>query len=238
MAKRKPFKKLRKTWKRWRPVLGRGVLILIGLLTLTPPLLVGVTAFNHSPLKTWRSILSGNEVQQEWRPLDTISPHLVHAVIAAEDSKFCVHGGFDWEAINAAWESNEAGSGKRGASTISMQTAKNVFLWPQRTWIRKGYEAYFTVLIEFLWSKEHILEAYLNVAEWGPNIFGAESAAQYHYAKPSSQLSRFEAAHLAAILPSPIKWKANPPGRYVSQRSAVLMRRMRVVANGHANCIR
>ena len=139
----------------------------------------------------------------------------------------CEHHGFDWDAIREAWHRYRRGEGKlRGASTISMQTAKNVFLWPGRDWLRKGFEAYFTVLIEFAWGKERIVETYLNVIEWGPGIYGAEAAAQYHFHKPASALTADEAARLAAVLPDPLKWSASRPGGYVLARTASIRGRM------------
>ncbi len=236
MAKKKQFQ-LRDTWRRIRPFVTRALLAVTALVLLVPPALVAVTAVNERPVVALQSVMRGPDASQTWRTLDDISPHLRHAVIAAEDSKFCTHHGFDWDAIEAAWAFNQNGQGKRGASTISMQTAKNVFLWPSRSWVRKGFEAYFTVLIELMWSKEQILERYLNVVEWGTNVYGAEAAARYHFNKPASWLTQREAARMAAVLPSPKKWRANPPGSYVKQRSTVLLRRMAVVANGHANCI-
>ncbi len=212
-------------------------IVALVLVVAVPPALVAISAFNRGPVIILQSVLRGNDTAQRWTPLDHISSHLSHAVIAAEDGKFCAHHGFDWDAIQSAWQFNKSGNGKRGASTISMQTAKNVFLWPQRSWTRKAFEAYFTVLIELMWTKQQIMEAYLNVAEWGVQVYGAEAAAQHHFGKSSRWLSRTESARLAAILPSPLKWKANPAGRYVVQRSGVLLRRMEVVANGHANCL-
>ncbi|WP_051341500.1 monofunctional biosynthetic peptidoglycan transglycosylase [Azospirillum halopraeferens] len=163
-------------------------------------------------------------------PLDAVSPHLVRAVIASEDSRFCRHGGFDVPAIRAALAGNREGGGLRGASTISMQTAKNVFLWPDRTWLRKGAEAWFTLLIETLWPKARILEVYLNVAEWGDGIYGAEAAARAHFGKPAAELGDREAALLAVVLPSPRSWSASQPGPYVSRRSGVIRQRMAIVA--------
>ena len=227
----------KKVWRKARPALVRGVAIAVALVALVPPVLVGVTAYSQTPVLVLQSIMHRGTVSQIWLPLTEISPHLRHAVIAAEDSKFCSHRGFDWDAIESAWAFNQNGDGKRGASTISMQTAKNVFLWPDRSWVRKGFEAYFTVLIELMWTKEQILERYLNVVEWGVGVYGAEAAARHHFGKSATWLNRRESARLAAILPSPRKWRANPPGQYVAQRASVLMRRMAVVADGHARCV-
>ena len=237
MARKRRSLNLKKIWKTYRPIVQRLMVIAALLLVAAPPALVAVTSFSPSAIMGLQRVLRGPDVVQNWRNLDRISPHLRHAVMAGEDSKFCTHDGFDWEAIEAAWAHNQRGGNKRGASTISMQTAKNVFLWQNRTWTRKGFEAYFTVLIELMWSKPKILEAYLNVVEWGDGVYGAEAAAWHHFGKSAASLSRNEAARLAAILPSPVKWQANPPGRYVQQRASLLQKRMRVVESGHANCL-
>lgn len=177
---------------------------------------------------------AGVDVVRKAVAYERMSPHLARAVIAAEDAQFCMHDGFDREAIEAALEYNKRqearGSKKRrGASTISQQTAKNVFLWADRSWVRKGFEVYFTVLIETLWSKERIMEAYLNVAEWGEGAFGAEAAAQKRFNKSAKDLTQAEAARLAAILPSPNRWRFN--GSFVTSRTRAIQARMRVVAS-------
>ena len=162
----------------------------------------------------------GYGVHKAWRPLSRISPDLARSVIAAEDSGFCAHRGFDFAAMRAAAVHNRRDPGAvRGGSTISQQTAKNVFLWPQRSYIRKGLEAYVTVLIEALWGKRRILEVYLNVVEWGPGVYGAQAAAQRYFGRDADQLSPQEAARLAAILPDPLRWKAVRPDAYVARRS-------------------
>jgi monofunctional biosynthetic peptidoglycan transglycosylase len=172
-------------------------------------------------------LAEGYGIQKSWRPLADISPALIRAVIASEDQRFCRHFGFDWKAIETAWEQYQSGDGELlGASTISMQTAKNVFLWPARDWLRKGFEAYFTVLIELAWSKRRIIEIYLNVIEWGPGIYGAEAAAQHYFRKPAAQLGATEAARLAAILPAPLDWSASRPDAEVLERSAFILRQM------------
>jgi len=168
-------------------------------------------------------VVEGHGITKSWRPLDAISPSLIHAVMAGEDAKFCEHHGFDWDAIAEDWQRYRRGGGRLlGASTISMQTAKNVFLWPGRDWIREGLEAYFTVLIELVWGKRRIIETYLNVVEWGPGIYGAAAAAQFYFHKPPSALNAEEAARLAAILPDPLKWSASRPDRYVAERVAFI----------------
>jgi monofunctional biosynthetic peptidoglycan transglycosylase len=186
-----------------------------------------------------RDRFDGVEVKQDWRALDEISRHLPRAVIAAEDARFCEHRGFDFEAIEEAYERNQKGKKVRGGSTISQQTAKNAFLWPGRTMVRKGIEAYFTVLIEFIWGKPRIMEVYLNVAEFGRGVFGAEAASRHYFKKSAKDLTRVEAARLAAILPQPIKRDAASPGRYTKRYANRIAGRTRVVANeGLDGCLR
>ena len=182
----------------------------------------------YTPLMAIRSIEGDKnyETQRRWVPIDEISPYLQLAVICAEDQTFLSHNGFDRESIEKALESNEKGKNLRGGSTISQQTAKNVFLWPDRTWLRKGLEAYFTLLIETLWSKERILEVYLNSIEMGDGVFGADAASQYWFNRPAKSLKAEDAAAIAAILPSPRNYKANPPGPYVSKRIQWIVRQM------------
>ncbi len=170
------------------------------------------------PPGTWTMLerkLSGDVVIHPWTPLRKISPHLVRAVIAAEDSRFCEHKGIDVEAIEDAMEHNKNGERRRGGSTISQQTAKNVFLWNGGGWVRKGLEAYFTLVSERIWGKRRTMELYLNVAEWGDGYFGAEAAARGRFSKKATDLTKQEAALLAAVLPSPNKWRAVNPGPYV-----------------------
>lgn len=166
-------------------------------------------------------------LKHKWVPIEEISPHLQLAVIASEDQHFLKHNGFDKKAIEKALEHNKKGKRKRGASTISQQTAKNVFLWPARSWFRKGLEAYFTFLIETLWSKERILEVYLNSIEMGNGVFGAEAASMYWFKKPAKSLTRENAAAIAAILPNPRVYRANPPTKYISSRISFITRQMR-----------
>ncbi len=160
------------------------------------------------------------KLKKSWVSLPNISPSLQIAVVASEDNRFLEHAGFDLEAIEKAKEFNDRKKGQkvRGASTISQQTAKNVFLWPQRSWLRKGLEVYFTVLIEFVWGKERIMEVYLNVIETGKGIYGAEAAAQTYFERPASKLTKGESALLAAILPNPQKWNPASPTPYLLGR--------------------
>ncbi len=165
-------------------------------------------------------VFEGKGLDRRWMSLSKMSPALPNAVIAAEDAGFCGHWGFDFKAMEKAMAHNQRRPGKiRGGSTISQQTAKNIFLWPQRSYVRKGLEAYFTVLIEGLWGKRRIMEVYLNSVEWGPGVYGADSAARRYFGVGADQLTPSQAARLAAILPSPLKWKAATPGPYVRKRS-------------------
>jgi len=164
-------------------------------------------------------MVEGRGFDRRWVPIRAISPTLVRAIIAAEDSHFCDHHGFDFVAMQKAMRANEQGKTLRGGSTISQQTAKNVFLWPARDYVRKGLEAWFTVLIEVIWGKERIMEVYLNSIEWGPGVYGAEAAAQRNFHVSAARLSPAQAARLAAIVPKPLSWKAARPGPYIQRRS-------------------
>ncbi len=184
--------------------------------------------------------LEGKGLTKHWRPLNRISPVLAESVIAAEDSGFCSHHGFDFQAMEKAAQANARRPSKiRGGSTLSQQTAKNVFLWPGRDYVRKGLEAGYTVLIETFWGKRRILETYLNVVEWGPGIYGAEAAAETYFKTSADRLTPDQAARLAAILPSPLKWKAVHPGHYVARRSAKIGTRAETVREDDlAFCVR
>ncbi|CAM4104851.1 monofunctional biosynthetic peptidoglycan transglycosylase [Gillisia limnaea] len=165
-------------------------------------------------------------IQHDWVPISKISPHLQLAVISSEDQNFLTHSGFDIKAIEKAIDENKRGKRVRGASSISQQTAKNVFLWPQRSWIRKGLEVYFTFMIEIFWSKERILEVYLNSIEMGKGIYGAEAASLAWFNKPAVKLSAYEAAAIAAILPNPRQYRANPASNFINQRKNWIVRQM------------
>ena len=172
--------------------------------------------------------IDGNwvSIQKNWVSLDEISPHLQKAVIASEDPKFLTHSGFDFEAIARAIDANKRRKIKLGASTISQQTAKNVFLYPSRTYLRKGLEAYFTVLIEAIWGKKRILEVYLNVIELGAGIYGAEAAAQHFWKKSATKLLPEEAQLFAAILPNPRRWNPKRPTNFVLKRRNFIRRNL------------
>jgi len=169
------------------------------------------------------------KIQKEWISLDKISEYMILAVIVHEDQNFFDHTGFDFNAIQKAWEENNKKNRiKRGASTISQQTAKNVFLWPQRSWARKGLEVWFTFLIETFWSKKRILEVYLNVIETGKGLYGVEAASSKYFGKPASKLSPEEAALIAAILPAPLKLSAINPGPYIKERQKWVLKQMQL----------
>lgn len=162
----------------------------------------------------------------DWVSIDEISPNLAKAVIVSEDQKFMEHFGFDMVALEKAYEGNKKGKRIKGGSTITQQTAKNVFLWPKRSYIRKGFEVYFTFLIEVFWSKERIIEVYLNSIEMGNGVFGAEAASQHWFRKPASKLNAYQAASIAAILPNPRKYKATNSSSYVEKRKSWIVRQM------------
>ena len=179
-------------------------------------------------LGAWLSGDFGYVAHSDWVSMDEISPWMGLAVIAAEDQKFPEHWGFDVSAIEKALAHNERNENRiRGASTLSQQTAKNLFLWDGRSWVRKGLEAGLTLGMETVWSKKRILTVYLNIAEFGDGVFGVEAAAQRYFHKPTSRLSLSEAALLAAVLPNPLRFKANAPSGYVRSRQAWIMRQMR-----------
>lgn len=187
-----------------------------------------VIPVSYTPLMGIRYFQGGEnyETRHEWKSLGDISASLQLAVICAEDQLFIEHNGFDVEAIKKAYENNKSGKRLKGGSTISQQTAKNVFLWPKRSWLRKGLESWFTLLIETFWSKERILEVYLNSIEMGDGVFGAEAAAQYWFNKPASDLNHYEAAAIAAILPNPRNYSAEPRTKYIESRKSWILGQM------------
>jgi monofunctional biosynthetic peptidoglycan transglycosylase len=194
------------------------LLYIIALKWVNPP--ITITQFN-----SW---IQGYGMKRDYVKSRNISPYAKLAFIASEDQLFADHNGFDWKEIKKAMEYNKRKPGRiRGGSTISQQVAKNVFLWQGRSWFRKGLEVYFTFMIELVWGKKRILEVYMNVIETGEGVFGIEAAAQTYFKKPASKLSRQEAALIAASLPSPRRYKVNPPTRYVSSRSVWVMQQMK-----------
>lgn len=186
---------------------------------LTPLMVIRLVEQISDPEKDVRFI-------KDWVPMSKISRHAAQAVFSAEDQKFLIHNGFDFEAMEKAWENNKKGRRIKGASTITQQTVKNVFLWPSRSYVRKGLEAYFTVLVELLWSKERIMEVYLNVIEMGDGIYGIEAAASAYYKKPAAKLNRSQAAMIAAVLPNPRRWTPARPTGYISKRQSWILRQM------------
>lgn len=187
-----------------------------------------------TPLMVSRAVenkLAGKEMycNHDWVPIEKISKNLQKAVIASEDGMFLTHHGFDFTAMQKALKNNQKGRKIKGGSTISQQTAKNVFLWQGRSYIRKGFEAYFTVLIELIWGKERIMEVYLNSIEMGDGVYGAQAAAEYWYLKNASNLTAREAAGIAAILPNPRKYKATNSTVYINRRKDKIVRVMRYV---------
>lgn len=185
-----------------------------------------------TPLMVIRLIEQGADenremkLRKDWVPMDQISHHAAQAVYASEDQKFLEHHGFDFDAMQKAWKGNQQGKRIKGASTITQQTVKNVFLWQSRNYFRKGLEAYFTLLVELIWSKERIMEVYLNVIEMGDGVYGIEAASQEYYKKPAAKLSKSEAAMIAAILPSPLRWSPSKPTGYNRERQSWILRQM------------
>lgn len=229
-------------WRRRVPVVA--ILKWAGITALSGFILVHMYAMALSlimPPTTANMVgsrLVGADIQRTPVPLERISPSLVRAVIAAEDSRFCEHGGVDFDAIQQALAERQAGGRLRGASTISQQTAKNVFLWNGGGFARKGAEAWMTLVGEQVWGKARMMEIYLNVAEWGDGIYGAEAAAQARFGKSAADLTAREAALLAAVLPSPNNWRLDPPSSYVSGRANTIQQRMAIVRrDGLASCV-
>ncbi len=213
--------------KRWRR---RGLalaLLLVLLAAGIPTLLLLPWRWIPPPTSAFmlRSAAEGLEVEQKWVAWQEISPQLALAVVAAEDQRFPLHRGFDVESIRSALD--EERGRRRGASTISQQVVKNLFLWPERSWLRKGIEAHLTLFVEMLWPKRRILEVYLNLAEFGPGVYGAEAASQRYFGKQAADLSQRQAALLAAVLPNPRRYSATAPSGYVRKRAEWIERQMR-----------
>jgi monofunctional biosynthetic peptidoglycan transglycosylase len=211
---------------------GLKILFVLWLLTLVqvfllrfinPPFTVGMFwtwVQNRGSTSNWR-------LRNSWRSLKEISPHLRKAVLAAEDQRFLSHHGFDFTEMNEAIKDMALRKGFRGASTITMQVARTVFLWPERTWLRKGSEAYYTLVIEIFWTKERILEIYLNTVDWGPGLMGVEAASRKYFHTPCLHLSQSQAAAMAAILPSPHSWSPTKPNSRVLDRKKRIMKDMK-----------
>ncbi len=208
----------------WGLAIGLAMLAFVAALRLVDP---GINIYQAQEMQRL------GEIKRDWVALESLPDHVALSAIAAEDAKFCKHWGFDFEAIRAAFE----GGARRGGSTISQQTAKNVFLWQERSWVRKGLEAGFTTLIETMWGKERIIEVYLNVAEFDTGVFGIEAAAQHHFGVSASQLSPAQAARLMAVLPDPQGRSAVQPSPFTQRRSQQIARGARDLAiTGDAGC--
>ncbi len=212
-------------------------MLAIGLLSLAAGSIVVIAVFRWLPVPVTsfmvRDWIAADDASHpraatphDWVPWPEISKHAAVAVIAAEDQRFLEHRGFDLAAIDKAWTDAKRGRRMRGASTISQQVAKNLFLWPRQSWLRKGLEAWFTLWIEWLWPKQRILEVYLNSAEFGRGVWGIEAASRHFFHKPATGLNRHEAALLAAVLPNPKRFRVDHPSPYVRQRQAWIMRQM------------
>lgn len=219
-----------RTWpRRLLKALALAVLLLLG------GSLAGVLVLRWAPVPSTALMLArrlepkARAQVHAWVPLEEIAPSLGLAVLAAEDQNFSEHWGFDWQAIEKALAHNERSRRKKGASTVTQQTAKNLFLWEGRTWVRKGFEAWFTLLLELAWPKRRILEVYLNSVEFGEGVFGAEAAARTFFRKPAKRLSAEESALLAAVLPSPRRFRADAPSPYVRGRQAWILEQMRLM---------
>lgn len=220
------FGQARKPCRRWLRVTAAVLALLIVVFPVMLTLLFSVIAPPVTPLMVIR-LFEGNGLEKQWCSLERISPYAAQAVVASEDNRFCRHGGFDLSAIKQVLEEYGTNKRLRGASTISMQVAKNVFLWPARSPVRKLLEAYLTLFIEALWSKQRIMEIYLNVAEWGRGIYGIEAAAQHHFGKSAISLTRREASLLAVMLPNPRQW--SPQSTFVQHRAGIIRARMRQI---------
>jgi monofunctional biosynthetic peptidoglycan transglycosylase len=215
MTKRSKSAKGKKFWR----IFGKTILILFVISILLPILYRWV----NPPVTTFQcvqAIKNGTGIHKKWVPIENISPYMYRAAIASEDNYFLGHRGFDVIALNTVMEERKSGRRKRGGSTISQQTAKNVFCWPKSSWVRKGVETYFTFLIETFWSKERIMEVYLNVIEMGPGIYGAEQAAQTYFHRPASKLTAHQAALITACYPNPQKRNPAHPTSYLNSRAA------------------
>jgi len=229
--------------KKKRGLIASLLLWAFGILVLLPVAWVLVYRFVPPPMTSLMAIrfVEGRGMDYRWRGMGDISPTLAQAAIASEDAHFCQHYGFDFSAMEKAMAHNDARPNRiRGGSTISQQTAKNVFLWPDRSYVRKGLEAYFTVLIETLWGKKRIMEVYLNVVEMGSGTYGAEAASQVYFGHPAKRMSTSEASRLVAILPNPLKYKAVGSGPYVQRRAGKVAGQVGVVRNDSdlSGCIR
>ncbi|GEO82901.1 monofunctional biosynthetic peptidoglycan transglycosylase [Pararhodospirillum oryzae] len=219
---------------------GRGLALVLGIGLIAWPLAgLGLGRFLPVPVTPLmiQRLIEGDGLHHAWVSSAALPDALRKAVIASEDARFCQHHGFDWVEVQNAWNDYQRDGRLRGASTLSMQTARTLLLWGGRDVARKGLELWYTVLLEALWPKARILDVYLNIVEWGPGIFGAESAARYYFGVAAADLSATQAARLVAILPNPRIWSAASPSGWVARRAATIRARMGQVAlNGSAVC--
>jgi monofunctional biosynthetic peptidoglycan transglycosylase len=221
--------------------IGRGLWAMAGVFVVGSVVLVLLLRWAPPPAssfiaQSWLGALWAGEsaaFRYDWMPMTAISPHAALAAIAAEDQRFPDHFGFDFVEIQDALEDQDEGRPLRGASTLSQQVAKNLFLWPGRSFIRKGLEVWFTVLLELLWPKQRILEVYLNIAEFGEYTFGVEAASRRFFNKPAARLTASEAARLAAVLPNPLRYRVDQPSTYVLKRQRWIERQMRQLSNAY-----
>ncbi|MBL8690524.1 MAG: monofunctional biosynthetic peptidoglycan transglycosylase [Rhodospirillaceae bacterium] len=219
----------------------RRFLLRLLLAVLLAPLVV-LLAYRFLPVPGTPLMLirlaEGESLRYDWVPLTAIAPSLPRLVVAAEDNLFCRHWGFDVDAFQRELEKALDGEESRGASTISMQVAKNLFLWPGRSFVRKGLEAWLTPYVELVLPKRRIIEIYLNIAEWGPGIYGAEAAARAHFKIPAARLSEGQAAQMAAVLPNPRRWSASAPTGYIQNRAALYRQRVGQLGDAYLGCLR
>lgn len=220
MPKSKKNKKLEKQsgGRKFFAVVGKIILVLF-IISIVLPLAYRWINPPFTPLMVIRKVQHGAPIEKEWRDIEEISHYMVDCAVASEDNNFLSHRGFDWGAVQKAINERKKGKRERGASTISQQTAKNVFLWPGHSWIRKGGEVYFTFLIETFWSKERIMEVYLNVIEMGDGVYGAEAAAQHYFHKSAAKLSLRESALITACYPAPLKRNPARATGYLNKRA-------------------
>ncbi len=224
---------------RFKQLLGRGLKLLVAVLLMAHLYLV-LTKWVPVPLTATmvQRSLQSDGIVRDWVRIDQVSEHLITAIIAAEDTRFCQHSGIDLDAIKTVLAEHRGTGRLRGGSTITQQTAKNVFLWNGGGVWRKIPEAWLALLIDIYWGKPRVMEVYLNVAEWGDGLFGAEATAREVFGKPALDLTVYEASLMAAVLPSPNRWEMRPPGQYVQERAATLRARMTVVSqDGLADCL-
>ncbi len=212
----------------------RVILIILLTVTLLPVGIVAVYRYIPvpvTPLMLKRNIEENTPINYTWTPIEKISPHLALAVVASEDNLFMQHNGFDFKQIEIARREAETGKRLRGASTITQQTAKNLFLWQDRSWLRKGLEAYFTVLMELLWDKKRIMEAYLNCIEMGNGIYGAAAVAKIHFNTTPDKLTRSQCALIAATLPNPRRYNSAKPSKYILKREKEILKNMKNIGS-------